>query len=203
MNTSTLTTAGTATKTARNLNGPVINGLDLAALSVNRAQIAADSNNAQVRFAVATDWVSGTQSRSRVTGYDLAGQRIHRDFTILSDEPGELLGGNTAPNPQELLLAALNACMGVGYVAGAALRGITLRHLRIESEAALDLRGFFGEPGIPAGAPEINLRIEIAGDADTAAFREIHAQVMKTSPNWFHLTQPVRIAAVLHVKGGG
>ena len=38
----------------------------------------------------------------------------------------ELLGQNSAPNPQELLMTALNACITVGYVAGAAVKGVTL-----------------------------------------------------------------------------
>ncbi|CAN2968549.1 hypothetical protein METHPM2_130016 [Pseudomonas sp. PM2] len=36
---------------------------------------------------------------------------LARGFVIDVDEPAELLGTNTAANPQELILAALNACM--------------------------------------------------------------------------------------------
>ncbi|MGC7358423.1 OsmC family protein, partial [Mycobacteroides abscessus subsp. massiliense] len=61
-----------------------------------------------------------------------------------ADEPPELLGGNTAPNPQELLMAALNACMSVGYAAVAATMGVTVRSLEIETTGELDLRGFLG-----------------------------------------------------------
>lgn len=177
----------------------IINGLDIDALLATRAAIDADPRLGQVRFQVATEWLGQTRSQSTVTHYDLAGERVARHFTIATDEPGELLGSDTAPNPQELLLAALNACMSVGYVAGAATRGITLRHLRIESEAGLDLRGFLGYPGIPAGSPEIRVRISIAGNGSPADFQEIHAQVQKTSPNLFHLTQPLSVTADLTI----
>ena len=60
------------------------------------------------------------------------------------DEPFELLGENTAPNPQEYLMTALNTCVTVGYVAGAAVRGIMLETLEIKTKGELDLRGFLG-----------------------------------------------------------
>ena len=37
-------------------------------------------------------------------------------------------------------MAAVNACMTVGYVAGAALKGITLTKLEIRTKGTLDLR---------------------------------------------------------------
>ncbi len=77
-----------------------------------------------------------------------------RDHIILADEPEEILGSNEAPNPQELLMAALNACMTVGYVAGAAKRGISLHRLEIETKGTLDLRGFFAlSDAVPPGYP--------------------------------------------------
>ena len=51
----------------------------------------------------------------------LLGQRVTKDFTIRVDEPYELCGANQFANPQEYLLAALNACMIVGYSAVCAL----------------------------------------------------------------------------------
>lgn len=185
------------TKSAGRAN--IVNGLDIDALMATRAAVDADPALGQVRFQVATEWLGQTRSRSTVSGYDLGGARVARNFTIAADEPSELLGSDTAPNPQELLLAALNACMSVGYVAGAAARGITLQHLRIESEAALDLRGFLGYPGIPAGSPGIRVRVSIAGTGSPAEFRDIHAEVQKTSPNLFHLTQPLAVTAELTI----
>ena len=56
----------------------------------------------------------------------MGGERIPRSHKIVADEPRELLGADSAPNPQELLMAAFNACITVGYVAGASAKGITL-----------------------------------------------------------------------------
>jgi len=66
--------------------------------------------------------------------------RVPRRFSIDIDEPCELGGSNRFANPQEHLLAALNACMTVGYVAQCAVRGITLESLEIETDGEIDLR---------------------------------------------------------------
>ena len=51
-----------------------------------------------------------------------------------------------------MLLSALNACMTVGYVAGAAVRGIRLTSLEIETRGELDLRGFLNlSDSVPPG----------------------------------------------------
>lgn len=64
-----------------------------------------------IRWCVSTQWQGQTLSRSRVDGFDMAGQHVERLFTIDIDEPCELGGSNRHPNPQEHLIAALNACM--------------------------------------------------------------------------------------------
>ena len=121
-----------------------------------------------------------------------------RSFTIVSDEPRELLGCDAAPNPQELLLSALNACMIVGYVVQAAIRGITLEDCRIETEGELDLRGFLGlDDRIPPGYRRINYTVHLEGDGTREQYEEIHQAVMATSPNYFNVAQPVQMCGRL------
>ncbi len=110
-------------------NAPV-NGLDLQALGEVVEAIEKDSSKAKVSFDVVTRWKGQTRSETTVSGFTLAGERIDRSHTIVADEPYELLGADSAPNPQELLMAAFNACITVGYVAGAALKGIKLELAR-------------------------------------------------------------------------
>jgi uncharacterized OsmC-like protein len=126
---------------------------------------------------------------------------VHRAFAIDADEPFELLGRNTAPNPQELLMAALNACMTVGYVAVAATIGVSLEKLQIETAGQLDLRGFLGiDASVPPGYETIRYVVRIKGNGTPEQFRQIHETVMKTSPNYFNLTRPVRLIAGLVVE---
>ena len=157
---------------------------------------------ATLGFPVVTRWDGQFRSETRVAAIRAGnGDTIARDHVIKSDEPEELLGSNEAPNPQELLMAALNACMTVGYVAGASKRGITLTRLEIETGGTLDLRGFFGlADTVPPGYPSLQYVVRIAGDGSPEQFAEIHAEVQATSPNYDNLARAIRMDARLEVE---
>jgi uncharacterized OsmC-like protein len=178
-----------------------VNGIDTDALKQVVSDVAQDPSKGIVRFQVKSAWQGQTRSRATVESYHLGDQEIKRHFTIDVDEPFELLGENTAPNPQEMLMTALNACIMVGYVAGAAMKGIRLDKVEIETTGQLDLRGFLGiDPAVPPGYETIRYTVTIKGDGGEAAFREIHETVMRTSPNYFNLARPIRIEARLVVE---
>ena len=180
-------------------NAPV-NGLDLQALGEVVEAIEKDSSKGVVGFDVTTRWKGQTRSETSVDGFTLAGERITRSHTIVADEPFELLGADAAPNPQELLMAAFNACITVGYVAGAALRGITLESLEIKTRGQLDLRGFLGlSDAVPPGYENIDYVVSIKGDGSPEDFAEIHETVMKTSPNYFNMSRPIKMNGSLRV----
>lgn len=178
-----------------------INGLDVAALKQVIGEVAADPAKGMVRFQVKSAWQGQTKSRATVDSYNIGGQEVKRHFEIEVDEPLELLGQNSAPNPQEMLMTALNACIMVGYVAGAAMKGIRLDKVEIETSGQLDLRGFLGiDPSVPPGYEMIHYTVTMKGDGSEADFREIHETVMKTSPNYFNIARPIRIDSRLVVE---
>ena len=177
-----------------------VNGIDLNALGETVEAIEADPTKALVAFDVTTRWAGQTRSETVVDGYTLGGERIARGHKIVSDEPCELLGGDGAPNPQELLMAAFNACITVGYVAGASLRGIKLDKLEIKTRGQLDLRGFLGlSDKVAPGYEKIEYVVDIKGDGSPRDFEEIHQTVMKTSPNYFNISRPIRLSGTLKV----
>src|SRR5690348_8370590 len=87
-------------QSSRKLNGVAV--AELEQLIANSA----DPKQAAVGFSVSTRWQGGALSETRVDGYHIGGRWIERDFSIQADEPHELCGQNTQPNPQELLMAA-------------------------------------------------------------------------------------------------
>ena len=177
-----------------------VNGLDLAALGETVEAIEQDATKAIVGFDVTTRWAGQTRSETTVEGFTLAGERIARSHTIVADEPCELLGSDGAPNPQELLMAAVNACMMVGYVAGASVNGIKLDSVEIKTRGQLDLRGFLGlSDDVAPGYEAIDYDVRIKGDGSREQFEEIHQTVMKTSPNYFNLNRPIRMNGHLTV----
>lgn len=189
----------TATATA---NAPrIVNGFDLQVLEQAGAALAADPALAQTTFRARTEWQGQLRSRTEIDSYDLAGQRIPRKHRIMSDEPVELLGSNEAPNPQDLLLAALNACMMVGFVATATQAGLRIDSLSIESECSLDLRGAFGlDPNVKPGAEKIVYTIRVKGSGTQAQFDAVHSEMLTKSPNRYHLVQPIPLEARVLVE---
>jgi uncharacterized OsmC-like protein len=192
----------TMTMTGETMTAGRMNGLDLDALAEAMRQIEADPTKGKVGFQVKSAWMGQTRSRATVDSYTMGGQKIARRFAIDIDEPPELLGENTAPNPQEMLMAAFNACIMVGYVAGAAMKGIRLESVEIETSGELDLRGFLGlDASVPPGYERISYVVRMKGDGTPEQFREIHETVMRTSPNYFNISRPVSIDAKLEVVG--
>ncbi len=182
------------------VSSPHVNGIDLAAVSETIEAIQEDPARAQATFEVTTRWAGQTRSESVVEAFMLGGERIERQHRILADEPCELLGTDSAPNPQELLMAAFNACIMVGYVANAALRGIRLDSVEIRTRGTLDLRGFLGlSDQVPPGYESVDYDVFIKGDGSSADFLEIHQAVMKTSPNYFNMSRPIRMDGTIHV----
>jgi uncharacterized OsmC-like protein len=178
-----------------------VNGIDVAALKGVVREVAADPAKGIVEFQVRSAWQGQTRSETTVESYRIGGQEVARSFRIAVDEPLELLGGNTAPNPQEMLMTAFNACIMVGYVVGAAVEGIALDSVEIETRGALDLRGFLGiDPSVRPGYEAIAYTVRIKGDGTPEQFERIHENVRRTSPNYFNIAQPVRLDAQLVVE---
>jgi uncharacterized OsmC-like protein len=177
----------------------IVNDVDLDRL---QQLVTEAETNPSLGFEVTTRWTGQFRSESRPGPIRMGnGELVERHHVILADEPEEILGSNEAPNPQELLMAALNACMTVGYVAGAAKRGIRLEKLEIQTSGTLDLRGFFAlSDTVPPGYPGLQYVVRIAGDGTPEQFAEIHAEVQATSPNFDNIARAIRIDASLEVQ---
>jgi uncharacterized OsmC-like protein len=139
--------------------------------------------------------------RAQIESFNIGGKTVKRPFTIDIDEPLELGGGNTNANPQEYLIAAMNACMVVGYAVLSALHGINLGKLEIQTEEDIDLRGFLGlDSNIPADYESLNYTVRIKGDGTKEQFAKIHEMVMATSPNYYNITRSVTLNPTLVVQ---
>jgi uncharacterized OsmC-like protein len=177
-----------------------LNGLDLAAIGAKVEAIAERAGLARASFQVTTRWAGQARSESLVEAFRIGGERVSCSYRIAADEPRELFGEGSAPNPQQLLMAAFNSCIMVGYVAAASLRGISLESIEIETRGELDLRGFLGlSDAVPPGHPALNYDVRIKGDGTPEQFAEIHRAVMATSPNYFNLCRPVRMNGTLTI----
>jgi len=181
----------------------LINGIDVTALKDFAQSIVEDPSRRFARFNVITRWEHQTRSVATVSRYHLSGNDYDRHFEIEADEPVELLGKNTAPNPQELLMAALNACLPVGYAANASLMGITIHRLEIETSGELDLRGFLGlDDSVNPGYDEVSLVVRLHTDAPKEQVEELHRVATRTSVNLANFTKAIHVVPKLEVIGG-
>ena len=179
----------------------VVNGINVDDLFALIEGVKRDTAKGKTSWRVTTGWQGQTRSRTQVEGFDIGGRHVSRKFTIDIDEPGELGGSNRFANPQEHLLAALNACMTVGYVAQCTVRGITLERLEIETTGDIDLRGFLGlDPAVPPGYASLNYTVRIKGNGTREQFAEVHKAVMATSPNFHNVARPIDLKPTLIVE---
>jgi uncharacterized OsmC-like protein len=179
----------------------VVNGINVDDLFAVIEGVRRDAAKGKTNWRVTTTWQSQTCSRAQVESFAIGGERVARRFSIDIDEPCELGGTNRFANPQEHLLAALNACMTVGYVAQCAVRGITLESLEIETDGEIDLRGFLGiDPAVPPGYENLSCVVRIKGSASKDEFAAIHEAVMATSPNFYNVSRPVALKPTLVIE---
>ncbi|NML96585.1 OsmC family protein [Paraburkholderia sp. RP-4-7] len=176
----------------------IVNGINVDDLFGMIESVKGDASNATTSWRVATTWQGQTRTRAEVESFSIGGQEVSRRFMIDIDEPHELCGTNQFANPQEHLIAALNACIAVGYVAQCAVRGITLESLEIETEGDIDLRGFLGlDPQVANGYESLRYTVHIKGNGSEQQFAEIHDAVMATSPNVYNLANAVALKPTL------
>jgi uncharacterized OsmC-like protein len=183
------------------MSGKMVNGLEVDEITDVAQEIERDPAKGTAEFRVRTEWMGQMRSRTSVQAYTIGGWQVHRNFTIDADEPFELFGRNTGPNPQEILMAGLNACLTAAYVTAAALRGITLEKVQIDTSGMLDLRGFLGVSAqVRPGHETICYTVRLKGFATAEQFQELHEAVARTSPNYFNITRPVKVLARLVVE---
>jgi uncharacterized OsmC-like protein len=179
----------------------VVNGINVDDLFALIDEVRRDPAKGKTNWHVTTIWQGQARSRAEIESYEIGGERVPRRFSIEIDEPRELGGSNGFANPQDHLIAALNACMTVGYVAQCAVRGITLESLAIETDGEIDLRGFLGiDPAVPQGYENLSYTIRVKGNGTKEQFAEVHEAVMATSPNFYNLSRSVALKPDLVVE---
>ena len=120
---------------------------------------------------------------------------------VVIDEPPHLLGENTAPNPSEAVLAALGACLAVGYMANASDRGVNLTEIKVEMEGDIDVSAVWGLGDVPddkvAGFTAVRVKAYLKGNASPAVLDEIVQNANKWSPVAATLRNNVKVTAIL------
>ncbi len=178
-----------------------LNGIDTQALKQVMGQISKDPSLGKVKFQVTTTWKGTTKSETVIEGYKISGQKVKRIHTFVIDEPKELMGEDASANPQEYLMGAMNACIMNTYVIAAAMKGVKLESVVMETEGELDLRGFLGiDKNIIPGYNELKYRVRLKGNGTREQYEEVHKAVVATSPNYYNITHAIKLNTELIIE---
>ena len=129
--------------------------------------------SSKVVFRASTEWVEDVRCSANV-----------RDFAPMAvDEPPELGGQDSAPNPVELVLVALGTCQEIMYSAYASVMDIQLDSVKVVARGYLDLKGLFGlDESVPPGYNRISFEAEIESPADDETLRKLVETVESHCP---------------------
>jgi uncharacterized OsmC-like protein len=185
--------ATTTTDTAR---GPR-NGVDTPVLFATLTAVKANPQLAKFQFRATNQWVSGTRSRSSISGFYGAGQEDDsrtEPFQYDADHPAVLVGSGLAPTPVEFLLHAIAACLTAGLANIAAARGITLTRVNSTVTGDIDLNGILGLcDEVRNGYEAIHVSFDVEGDATPEQLRALVEQSRSRSAVYDVLTNGVPV----------
>ena len=177
----------------------IINGVDTEGVMDLATKISQDEDYGNFKFRANNQWLNGARSRSTIQGF-YAGGKENTDrkesLTVDADQPVFLGGQNTAPNPVEHLLHALNSCLTVTLVYHAAVQGIHLEAVEVSAEGDMNARGFFGiSDKVNKGYKQIrvNMRVKSVADVKTlttlAMYSPVYEVISRSVPIDFTLTK--------------
>lgn len=172
----------------------IVNDIDVESLREKVSEIAAHPGRGVAKFRATTAWTGGLKSRSTIEDWYLGSERIPQDYEVDMDEPLELLGEGSAPNPQMMLQAAINACILNTFVTAASVLGVELERVELESSGELDLRGFLGiDESVESGYKALDITVRVRGDGTAEQYEKMLELVQRQSPNYYNVTQPIPI----------
>ncbi len=125
-----------------------------------------------------------------------------RDHLIKADYPVPAGGGNQAPNPVELLLAAFAACIESAFYEFAVHEGLTVHSISVEIEGTLDLRGLFMIGEVEAGFKDLRYQFRIESPDSEDVLRDLAERVIAHCPVVDSLVRPTPVSGTITVKKG-
>src|SRR2546427_3565286 len=156
---------------------PIRNGVDTSVLFGTLDAVKGQPELAKFQFRARNRWIAGAHNQATIRDFYGAGQEDTSRaaaFVIDAGEPAVLVGTDTGPNPAEMLLSALSACLTTSLVYSAAARGVRLTRVESTLEGDIDLRGALGlSDDYRNGFERVRVTFTVAGDATPEKLREL------------------------------
>jgi uncharacterized OsmC-like protein len=172
----------------------MLNNINIAGLSEYANEVKEQISEGKASYGVKLHWESGTKTTVFTKNMVLGEHKLIRDFKFTIDEPNELLGVNSAPNPAEYMLGGMAGCMAVTFMAGATAMNIQINQLQLEIDGELDLQGFLGlNPDVNPGFPELKFIFNVQGNGTQDQYEKLLERVTNHSPNYNTIKNEVRL----------
>jgi uncharacterized OsmC-like protein len=176
----------------------MLNNINIAGLSEFANEVKEQHIQGKASYGVRLNWESGTKTTVSTKDMVLGEHKLIRNFKFNIDEPSELLGVNSAPNPAEYMLGGMAGCMAVTFMAGATAMNIEINQLQLEIDGELDLQGFLGlNPDINPGFPELKFIFHVQGNGTQEQYEKLMDRVKMHSPNYNTIKNEVRLIGEL------
>lgn len=120
-----------------------------------------------------------------------------RGFEVRHDEPPELGGADSGPNPVEAVLSALGSCQAIVYRAYANALGLQVDRVEVETRGHLDVRGFLGDPAVPAGFQRVTFSTRVVSPEPAEKIAELARLVEAHCPVLDILRTPLEVSGTL------
>jgi uncharacterized OsmC-like protein len=176
-----------------------LNDVNLEKLKATDAAVRQNPGLEKITVKARSTWCRGTMTQVTLSEWYAGGNLMTprpRRFTIMVDEPADLGGGDAAPFPIEVVLAALAGCVTNATVTNATLFDVPIDGVEMELEAHMDARGFLGhDKSVPNGITDINYTITIESPAPEDKVRRCKETIDRKSAVRDTLARPVNITS--------
>jgi uncharacterized OsmC-like protein len=127
-----------------------------------------------------------------------------RTFALRLDEPPELGGTDTGPNPVEVVLAALGSCQAIVYRAYASVLGLRIDGVEVDARGHLDVRGFLNLAPVSPGFSRVTFTTRVVSPEPPEKIAELARLVEAHCPVLDILRTPLDVSGTVeHVTAAG
>lgn len=124
-----------------------------------------------------------------------------RGHIVKSDYPEPAGGENLAPNPIELLLAAMASCIEAAFYEFAEYHGLTIHSVTVDIKGKLDLRGLFMvDETVDAGFQDLAYTLRIVTPDPPEKVQNLAEKVVSHCPVVDSLRRPIDIHGEIEIR---
>ena len=141
-----------------------------------------------------------TVATAKMTGPQSSEERWP-NFTVITDEPRSVAGGDTAPPPSSIFVASIGFAENVIFARQAALHGIDFDSLESKVEAQWDRKGMFGIRDADPAITDVLIETRIETKAEAKRVAELVQLTGRRSPMTATVAKAAKVRRKLFVNG--